>query len=214
MDGGADPDAQCLGVSAQRLGAADGLRRAVERGEVGATDNFQKYLDAASDGAWGKGAGTTFNGGVGEGAAGDEGTSVAIQNTAGSITYTNWSFAQARKLNAARVITSAGPDPVAINTDTVGKTIVGATVKGQGNDLVLDMTSLYTPTQPGAYPIVRATYEIVCSKYPDSATGTAVKAFLQSMIGPGQNGLADDGYIPLPPNALQSKLSTAINAIA
>ena len=34
VDAGADLDAQCLGLSAQRLGAADGLRRAVERGEV------------------------------------------------------------------------------------------------------------------------------------------------------------------------------------
>jgi hypothetical protein len=34
VDAGADTDAQCLGVSAQGLGAADGLRRTVERGEV------------------------------------------------------------------------------------------------------------------------------------------------------------------------------------
>ena len=34
VDAGADLDAQCLGLSAQGLGAADGLRRAVERGEV------------------------------------------------------------------------------------------------------------------------------------------------------------------------------------
>ena len=34
VDAGADLDAQCLGVGAQGLGAADGLRRAVERGEV------------------------------------------------------------------------------------------------------------------------------------------------------------------------------------
>jgi hypothetical protein len=33
-DAGADPDAQCFAVRAQRLGAADGLRRPVERGEV------------------------------------------------------------------------------------------------------------------------------------------------------------------------------------
>ena len=37
VDAGADLDAQCLGVSAQGLGAADGLRRAVERGEVAVT---------------------------------------------------------------------------------------------------------------------------------------------------------------------------------
>ena len=43
-----------------------------------------------------------------------------------------------------------------------------------------------------------ATYEIVCSKYADAETGTAVKAFLQSTIGGGQDGLADNGYIPIP----------------
>ena len=34
----------------------------------GTTYNFQKYLDAASDGAWGKGTDETFDGGVGQGA--------------------------------------------------------------------------------------------------------------------------------------------------
>jgi phosphate ABC transporter phosphate-binding protein len=181
--------------------------------QSGTTDNFQHYLDAAGNGAWGKGAGKTFNGGVGEGANGNDGTSAAIKKTDGSITYNEWSFAQGQNLNMAKIVTSAGPDPVAISADTVGKTIAGATVKGQGNDLVLDTTSFYKPTQPGAYPIVLATYEIVCSKYPDSDTGTAVKAFMQSTIGAGQNGLADNGYIPIP-SAFLPKLSTAVNAIA
>ena len=80
--------------------------------ESGTTDNFQKYLDAASDGAWGKGAGKTFNGGVGEGAKGNEGTSAAIKTTPGSITYNEWSFAKSQGLAVAEIITSAGPDPV------------------------------------------------------------------------------------------------------
>ena len=33
--------------------------------QSGTTDNFQQYLDGASDGAWGKGHGKSFNGGVG-----------------------------------------------------------------------------------------------------------------------------------------------------
>ncbi|HZA10382.1 phosphate ABC transporter substrate-binding protein PstS [Mycobacterium sp.] len=181
--------------------------------ESGTTDNFQQYLNVASDGAWGKGAGKTFNGGVGEGAKGNDGTSAAIKNTDGSITYNEWSFAQAQKLNMAKIITSAGPDPVAITGESAGKTISGATVKGQGNDLVLDTTSFYKPSQPGSYPIVLATYEIVCSKYPDADTGKAVKAFLQATIGPGQNGLADNGYVPIP-DSFKSKLSTAVDAIA
>jgi phosphate transport system substrate-binding protein len=181
--------------------------------ESGTTDNFQHYLDAASNGAWGKGTGKTFNGGVGEGAKGNDGTSAAIKATEGSITYNEWSFAQGQHLNMAKIVSSAGPDAVAISADTVGKTISGATIKGQGNDLVLDTTSFYKPAQPGSYPIVLATYEIVCSKYPDAQVGTAVKAFLQSSIGAGQNGLADNGYIPIP-DAFKSRLSTAVNAIA
>jgi phosphate transport system substrate-binding protein len=180
--------------------------------QSGTTDNFQQYLDAASNGAWGKGTGKTFNGGVGEGAKGNDGTSAAIKNTPGSITYNEWSFAQAQKLNMARIVTSAGPEPVSISADSVGKTIAGARVKGQGNDLMLDTVSFYKPTQPGAYPIVLATYEIVCSKYPDSQVGTAVKAFLQATIGPGQNGLGDNGYVPIP-ESFKSRLSAAVNAI-
>ena len=180
--------------------------------ESGTTDNFQKYLDAAADGAWGRGAGKTFKGGVGEGAKGNDGTSAAIKATEGSITYNEWSFAQAQKLNMAKIITPAGPDAVSISAESVGKTIAGAKIAGQGSDLVLDTLSFYKPNQPGSYPIVLATYEIVCSKYPDSQVGTAVKGFLQSTIGAGQNGLADNGYIPIP-DAFKARLSASINAM-
>jgi phosphate transport system substrate-binding protein len=178
----------------------------------GTTDNFQKYLDVASNGVWGKGAGKTFNGGVGEGAQTNDGTSAALKRTDGSITYNEWSFAVGHELNVAQIVTLAGSDPVSINADSVGKTIAGATIKGQGNDLVLDTSSFYKPTQPGAYPIVLATYEVVCSKYPDAATGTAVKAFMQATIGDGQVNLDQYGYMPLP-SSFQSKLANAVNAI-
>ncbi len=181
--------------------------------ESGTTDNFQKYLDAASNGAWGKGTGKTFNGGVGDGASGNDGTSTILRTTDGAITYNEWSFAVGRQLAMAQIVTSAGPEPVSITTDSVRKTIEGARFKGQGNDLVVDTSSFYQPTQSGAYPIVLATYEIVCSKYPDAATGSAVKAFMQATIGPGQDGLDEYGYIPLP-SSFQSKLATAVSALS
>jgi phosphate transport system substrate-binding protein len=168
----------------------------------GTTYNFQKYLAAASDGAWGKGTDETFDGGVGQGASGNEGTSAALRATDGSITYNEWSFAVGHQLTMAQ-----------ITTDSVGKTIFGAKFAGQGNDLVLDTSSFYKPTQAGAYPIVLATYEIVCSKYPDSATGVAVKAFMQATIGAGQDGLDQYGYIPMP-SSFQSKLAAAVNGIS
>lgn len=179
----------------------------------GTTDNFQKYLDAASNGSWGKGTGQTFNGGVGEGASGNDGTSQALKRTDGSITYNEWSFAVGHQLNMAQIVTSAGPNPVTITAETVGKTIAGATFRGEGNDLVVDTSSFYRPTLVGAYPIVLVTYEIVCSKYPDAPTGTAVKAFMQATIGDGQIGLDEYGYIPLP-TTFQSKLVPVVNSIA
>jgi len=181
--------------------------------QSGTTDNFQKYLDSASDGVWDNGIGKTFHGGVGEGADGNGGTSAAVRATEGSISYNEWSFGLAQKLTMARIVTSAGPDPVAVSDGSFGLTISGATLTGQGNDLVVDTFSFYKPTRPGSYPIVLATYEIVCSKYPDPQAGAAVKAFLQSTIGAGQNGLADNGYIPVP-ESFKSRLSASINAIA
>jgi phosphate transport system substrate-binding protein len=192
---------------------AEPIRVVFRSDESGTTDNFQRYLDTASNGAWGKGAGKAFNGGVGEGARGNDGAAAAVKSTEGSITYNEWSFAQAQHLNMAKVLTSAGPDPVAISPDSVGKTISAAWFISRGNDLALDTISFYRPNQPDAYPIVLATYEIVCSKYPDPQVGTAVKAFLQSTIGAGQDGLADNGYVPIP-QEFKSRLSTAVDAVS
>ncbi len=206
-----DPAIQVLNPGATLPG--EPIRVVFRSDESGTTDNFQRYLDTASNGAWSKGAGKTFNGSVGEGAKGNDGAAAAVKRTEGAITYNEWSFAQAQHLNMAKVITSAGPDPVTIGADSVGKTISAAWFIKQGNDLALDTISFYRPNQPGAYPIVLATYEIVCSKYSDPQVGVAVRAFLRSTIGAGQDGLADNGYIPIP-QEFKPRLSAAIDAIS
>ena len=182
----------------------------------GSTANFQAYLQAASGGAWAQGTGKEFKGGVGTPAKGNDGTSAMVKNTEGAITYNELSFAMEEGLYAAEIKTPASRKsrrPVRIGTDSVGKTIGGAKFVGKGNDLVLDLSSFYNPTQEDVYPIVMATYEIVCSKYPDPAVGQAVKAALQATLGPGQIDLDKHGYIPLPPD-FQSRVSTAVSAIS
>ena len=181
----------------------------------GSTANFQAYLQAASGGAWTQGTGKEFKGGVGTGATGNEGTSATVKNTEGAITYNELSFAMDDGLYAAEIKTPASRKsrrPVRIGADSVGKTIAGAKIVGKGNDLVLDLSSFYNPSQEDVYPIVMATYEIVCSKYPDPQVGQAVKAALQATLGPGQIDLDKHGYIPLPPN-FQSRVSGAVDAI-
>ncbi len=182
----------------------------------GTTDNFQHYLQAASGGAWNRGAGKAFNGGVGTGAKGNHGTAAMVKNTEGAITYNELSFALDQGLYAAEIKTAASRKslrPVRIGTDTVGKTITGAKIVGKGNDLVLDLSSFYNPTQGDVYPIVMATYEVVCSKYPSPDIAQAVKGFLMATLGPGQNDLDKHGYIPLPPD-FRARVTSAVDAIA
>jgi phosphate transport system substrate-binding protein len=177
----------------------------------GTTDNFQQYLQAASGGAWTKGAGKAFNGGAGASANGNEGTSEAVKNTEGAISYNEWSYAMKQHLDVSGIKTAGGV--VHIGNDWVGKTISNVAIKGVGNDLVLDLSKVYATTTPGAYPILLASYELVCGKYPDAEAGKAVKAFMQSTVTDGQQGLTPLGYIPLPAD-FQTRVVAAVNSIS
>lgn len=181
----------------------------------GPTAAFQKYLETASDGAWFGGHGEIFNGGIGEGVTGNTGVASALHNTDGAITYSDWSFAVGEKLPMASLVSSAGRTPVAISAESVGKTIAGATFiasSAPDNDLVIDVSSIYKPAVDGAYPIVSPTYEIVCSVYPDRATGVAVRAFLRAALGPGQDALDQYGFIPVPAE-FKSRLLAAVDVV-
>ena len=185
--------------------------------QSGTTQNFQTYLNAASNNAYGKPATQTFNGGTGPGFAGSQGSqnvATATKNTPNSISYVEASFVPTVGLTAASIINGAGGQAVPLSSDAVAKGIDGVKVTGQGNDLTLDLTSLYKTTTPGAYPIALATYEIVCSKYADPQTGTAVKAFLQTALSPqAQGGLGQGGYVAIP-DAFKQRLTTSINSIS
>ena len=77
---------------------------------------------------------------------------------------------------------------------------------------LLDLNPTYATQAPGAYPLMMATYEVVCSKGYDSDTVKAVKSFLSVAAGNGQAGLTAAGYVPLPDN-VKERLVTAIDAL-
>ena len=66
--------------------------------------------------------------------------------------------------------------------------------------------------EAGAYPLVLATYNIVCSKGYDAETAAAVRSFLTVAANQGQANLAAAGYVPLP-DQFKERLITAVNAI-
>ncbi|MGI9125070.1 MAG: phosphate ABC transporter substrate-binding protein PstS [Mycobacterium sp.] len=176
----------------------------------GTTDNFQKYLSTAAKESWTKGAGKEFQGGAGEGAQKSAGVVQAVQATPGGIGYVEKGFVTQAGLPMAQIDTGSGA--VELTDASAGKAIEGAKFAAEGNDLALDLNSIYGTTAPGAYPLVLATYEIVCSKGYDAETAAAVKSFLTVAANDGQSGLSAAGYIPLP-DAFKQRLLTAVGAI-
>jgi phosphate transport system substrate-binding protein len=177
----------------------------------GTTDNFQKYLGAAAPQSWTKGAGSEFQGGAGEGAQKSAGVTQAVQATPGAIGYVEKGFATQAGLPFAQIDSGAGA--VELTDDAAKKAIDAAKFAAEGNDLALDLNSLYGTKAAGAYPLVLATYEIVCSKGYDADTAAAVKSFLTVSANQGQQNLSPAGYIPLP-DAFKERLTTSIDAIA
>lgn len=176
----------------------------------GTTDNFQKYLTTAAPQSWTKGAGKEFQGGAGEGAQKSAGVVQAVQSTPGAIGYVEKGFVTQAGLPMAQIDTGSGA--VELTDASAGKAIEGAKFAAEGNDLALDLNSIYGTTAPGAYPLVLATYEIVCSKGYPADTAAAVKSFLSVAANDGQVGLSAAGYIPLP-DAFKQRLLSAVNAI-
>jgi phosphate transport system substrate-binding protein len=176
----------------------------------GTTDNLQKYLTAAAPESWTKGVGTEFLGGVGEGAQRSAGVILAVQATPGAIGYVEKGFAQQAGVPFAQIDTGNGG--VALTNDTARKAIDAAEFVAAGNQLVLDLNSMYGTHEPGAYPLVLASYEIVCSKGYDPDTAAAIKSFLSVAADNGQTGLLPAGYVPLP-DKVKGRLVTAINAL-
>ena len=176
----------------------------------GTTDNVQKYLTAAAPQSWTRGVGTEFQGGVGQGATRSAGVIQAVRATGGTIGYVEKGFADQAGVPYAQIDTGHGV--VALTNDTAGKAIQAASFVADGNDLVLDLNPMFASQQPDTYPLVLATYEIVCSKGYDPATSTAIKSFLTVAATKGQTGLTSAGYVPLP-DKVKDRLVTAINAM-
>jgi phosphate transport system substrate-binding protein len=177
----------------------------------GTTDNFQKYLTAAAPAAWTKGAGKEFQGGAGEGAQKSAGVVQAIQATPGAIGYVEKGFAQQAALPYAQIDSGAGA--VELTDETTQKAVDTAKFKAEGMDLTLDLDALYASKEAGSYPLMLATYEIVCSKGYDPDTAAGVKSFLTVAANQGQANLSAAGYVPLP-DAFKERLLKSVDGIA
>lgn len=186
--------------------------QAVHRSESsGTSDNFTKYLSKTAGADWTYDHAKEWKAPGGVGAKGSDGVSAKVKQTAGTIAYDEWSYATTNSLDIAKIYNGAG-QYTELTAEAAGKTVEGAKVVGQGDNLKLDID--YNTKVAGAYPIVLVTYEIACSKGNDTGKLDLLKSFLTYVSSDdGQAALTQQGYAPLP-KSVQTKVQGAIKGLA
>ncbi|MCT1445106.1 phosphate ABC transporter substrate-binding protein PstS [Corynebacterium sanguinis] len=174
--------------------------------ESGTSDNFQKFLSAASDGRW-ESSGKAFPQAVGAGANGSTGVAEQVKAIPGAITYVEAGFAD----QAANI--DFGNGPVELNEETVGNALDGLEFKTEGHNMVVDAAKLFAMDGADTYPLILTTYEIVCSAGYDDQTRDMVKDFLTVALDSQDEELASEGFIPVS-GAHADRLREAVNAIS
>ena len=119
-----------------------------------------------------------------------------------------WGFAQQNNLAMAWIDNGGGP--VELTADSAGKAVGAATIAGTGSDLALKLD--YTTKEPGAYPIILVTYELVCSAG-NGDKAALLKSFLGWAATDGQATLVSIGSAPLPAE-IDAKVLDAVKALS
>jgi len=178
----------------------------------GTTDNFTKYLTASAAGDWTFGHDKTWKAPGGDAEKGNDGVAGSLNKADGSIAYVEWSFAQANNLKMAK-IGNANGEFVELTGEAAGKTIASAKTGGaSADDLVLTID--YNTKEPGAYPIVLVSYEIVCEKGNSPDTLALLKSFLTYTASTaGQASATKVGYAPLP-DSVRTKVASTVSTLS
>lgn len=196
-----NPDAKLPDLKIQAFHRSD---------ESGTTDNFTKYLIAASPANWKYEGGKAWQAKGGQSASGSSGVAQQVKQTSGAISYMELSYAKDGIVPVT--IDTGASAPVEATVENATKAIAAAQVVGTGKDLSLKLD--YATKADGAYPITLVTYEIVCDKGNKADSLPATKAFLRYIASEdGQGVLADAGYAPIPDDII-AKVRTTIEGLS
>lgn len=171
----------------------------------GTTNNFTKYLDAASD-VWKLGSGDSVAWPA-DTQAGEKNTGVAqvVKQSEGAIGYVDFSDATEAGLTFATIKNKDG--------NFVAASLDGAKAAVAGAEVADDLT--YNPLNAAgadAYPITSPTYILVRASYDDPNKGKLVKAFLNYVLTDGQSQAAGVNFAALP-GSLQQKALDQLDKI-
>ncbi len=168
----------------------------------GTTFIFTNYLSKVSqDWASNFGAATSVDWPTGIGAKGNEGVAGNVAQTAGSIGYVEYAYAQQNHMTYTKMQNRDGAI-VAPTLDTFRAAAAGAdwpAASGQGFNMVM-------VNQPGAqaWPITGATWVIMYKQPSDAAASAEVLKFFKWAFQNGGDAARALSYVPLPDNAVQA----------
>lgn len=179
--------------------------------ESGTTDNFTDYLEKASSN-WGHEASGDWMGAAGESGPGTSAVVQIVQDTQGAIGYADASRAGTLGTVAVKV----GDEYVPFSPEAAAKAVevspLSTGANGE-NDLAFELDR--TTTEPGAYPIVLVSYDILCQAYEDPAEAELVSSFLTYVASAeGQQKSAEAaGSSPISPS-LSERITEILAGVA
>ncbi|TDB72123.1 phosphate ABC transporter substrate-binding protein PstS [Micromonospora sp. KC721] len=197
-----NPDAKLPATTIQTVHRSD---------SSGTTDNFTDFLAKTAEADWTFDKAKEWKAPGGTGAKGSDGVASRVKGADGTIGYMEWSFAENAGLGIAKIGNGAG-EFAELTAENAGKTIAGASIEGQGDDLKMKID--YNTKAAGAYPIVLVTYEIVCNKGIAADKLPLIKGFLgHAASTEGQAELTELGYAPLP-DSVRTKVEAAVKNLS
>jgi phosphate transport system substrate-binding protein len=165
----------------------------------GTTFIFANYLSKVSK-EWSDkvGAGVSVDWPVGIGAKGNEGVAGNVAQTAGSIGYVEYAYAQQNKLPFTKMINKAG-QTVSPNMESFQAAAANADWEHA------DHFYMILTDQPGAktWPIENPTFILVPKNPPNPAAATEALKFFKWAYANGDKMAIDLDYIPLPDSVVQ-----------
>ena len=164
----------------------------------GTTENFTKFLDGASGGAWKLKAGSTVEWPADTQAGnGNGGVAQIVKSTKGAIGYVDLSDAKASGLVYAAIKNQAGK--------FVSPTAEAVSAAGEGIEVKDNLIfSALNAKGDAAYPITAQSWCMAYGKVADKAKATAIKAYFKFMLTDGQKLLPEIDFAPIP-KSLQDK---------
>jgi phosphate transport system substrate-binding protein len=159
----------------------------------GTTNIFSSWLLKTDPTGWKLGAAETLTWPGGQSAKGSDGTTTAVAQAKGGITYTELSFAKQRSLPFAAIKNQSGAAITPTGT-SVSAALKTATVDTSKGDLRIKPD--YATATADAYPLSAPSYVLTCNK--GNKNAALLKAYLGYDLTDGKAVLDNLGYAPLP----------------